>query len=173
MWYTRKYCALGREDSKQHSITKVRHKTVIFEHDRVVCLPHPNWKWAWTEFLASVAGWCENHHTKIEVCSCYTFQVISVLKWKSKCVIWSLFSYPDTHSLETGWAFMRNKPQRFCRLLSHTKLLTSIAYKLKQSLCYFNSLGKCWVKAYIRALPETRVNVCKRSLITKALQMVP
>ena len=43
-----------------------------------------------TEFLA-VAGWCENHHTKVEVCSCYTFQVISVLRWKiRKCVILSL-----------------------------------------------------------------------------------
>ena len=52
-----------------------------------------------TKFLAHVAGWCENLHTKVEVCSCYTFQVISVLKWKfRKCAIWSLFSYPVTYN---------------------------------------------------------------------------
>ena len=44
-----------------------------------------------TEFLISVAGWYENHHTKLEVCSHYTFQVTSALKWKSwKYAIWSL-----------------------------------------------------------------------------------
>ena len=50
------------------------------------------------KFLASVAGWCENLHTQVEVCSCYTFHVIyvSVLKWKFK--IWSLFSHPVTYT---------------------------------------------------------------------------
>ena len=48
-----------------------------------------------TGFLASVVGWCENHHTNVEVCSYYTFQVMNILKWKfRKCAIWSLFSYP-------------------------------------------------------------------------------
>ena len=50
------------------------------------------------------AGWYENHHTKVEVCSCYTFQVIIVLKWKfRKCTIWSLFSYPVTYRDITAW----------------------------------------------------------------------
>ena len=31
------------------------------------------------EFLAKVAGWCENHHTEVEVSRCYTLQVISIL----------------------------------------------------------------------------------------------
>jgi len=48
----------------------------IFEHDQLVHSPRPNWNRRGTEFLASVAGWCENLHTRVEVCSCYTFQVI-------------------------------------------------------------------------------------------------
>ena len=51
-----------------------------------------------SEFLASVAGWWKNIHTKVQVSSCYTFRVINVLKWKfGKCAIWSLFSYPTTY----------------------------------------------------------------------------
>jgi len=71
----------------------VRHKTVIFEHDWPAHSPHPNWKWAWHEIPSrSVAGWCENHHTKVEVCSCYTFQVISILKWKMRDMVPFLIS---------------------------------------------------------------------------------
>ena len=56
----------------------------IFKHNRLACLPLPNQRWCGMEFLESIAGWCENLHTKVEGCSCYTctFQVLSVLKWK-------------------------------------------------------------------------------------------
>ena len=81
----------------------MRHKTTIFEHDRLLCSLCPNRKWAWHR---SVAGWCENLHTKVEVCNYYTFQVISVLKWKFKNhAIWSLFSHPVTYG--SSFPFMQ------------------------------------------------------------------
>ena len=43
-----------------------------------------------SRFAASVAGWCNNIHTRFEVHSCYGSKV---LNWKfGKCAKWSLFS---------------------------------------------------------------------------------
>ena len=76
---------------------KVRHKTVIFEHDIFARSPHPNWKWVWYDIL------CECSRKMCEVCSHYTFQVVNVLKWEfRKCTMWSLFSYPVTYN-HSGW----------------------------------------------------------------------
>ena len=51
-----------------------------------------------SEFLASVAGWWKNIHTKVQVHSCYGSRDISVLKWKfGNSAKWSLFSDPVTY----------------------------------------------------------------------------
>jgi len=53
----------------------------IFGNDRPARFPRPKTgSGRGTEFLVSLAGLCENLHTKVEVCSCFTFQVISILK---------------------------------------------------------------------------------------------
>ena len=62
------------------------------------------------EFLASVARWCANLHTKVEVCSCYTFQAISVLNENSENARYGPFSHIPSHHYNevlidglTGW----------------------------------------------------------------------
>ena len=46
-----------------------------FEHDRLAHSPAQTGSRCGTEFLASLAGWIENHYTKVEVCCCYAISV--------------------------------------------------------------------------------------------------
>ena len=120
---------------------------VIFEHDQLTCLPRPNQNGHGTEFPASGAGWCEDHHTKVEVCSCYTSQGISILEWKFKQhAIWFLFSCPIT-VLRKSDLLQQHKTNLNCYLLhpSSARVLHSAPSQTSQQILW---CSQWWVHVW-------------------------
>ena len=118
------------------------------------------------EFLASVAGWCENHHTKVEVCSCYRFQVISILKWKlRKCVIWSLSSYRYLFTVKNvGWGCILNSfiLSSLPCFLAFADLLT---LNFERFFFFFNHVYVTFISS--RCMHELKDAIYRKSVLTQ------
>ena len=110
--------------------------------------PAQTWSWHGTEFIVSIAGCCENHHTRVEVCSCYTFQVIKIQKMHNMvpflvscqiCLLICLNSAGDLTSSEVQRYWCASSGTNNVGLFQCKRWLTITVWILQQTLVSYVS----------------------------------